>query len=908
MRTKKQIVKDYRDFLESKGTNTKVFSDEEIFSTLIEVLYDTEMVDGNLVSSRKAWFHFVNFIIRYYVGTEDLLWNSFVKELFEAIEHHSLTAIMASRGFGKSSILFIFYPIFKMFLYEGTDVLLCANIPRTANRNFRKFKRFIEGNEILKSKIDKEKNYYSKWGEGNAEYNGGLIETISVGSSGRGAHVPIIILDDPLRDDNKVSPNQIREFVLGQLYPAVAGTNGRLVVSGTPISEQDILHEIMNEKDDYQGKLITDGRLSAKGFYSKVFPAVKDYVTKEVGLPERYTWDKLMMIRKTVGEIRFAREYLCLKGDTKIKTRGGFKNIEFIKKGDEVVSHVGKLRKVTKTLKREISEQVVNIQTFGNYRELVLTKEHPVLVNRDDEFGWVEADKINNTDYLVDVDYLKEKIPGNIDLKQFIDDDYDCVNFNDKDYIQPKPSGNVSQFNKKHSSAINRYVEFNEELCELFGWWIAEGSIGAKQKALTFSLSVKETNHISRIMYLLKKIFGRNAVKYTSRSVINIKFHHKCVTKLFVYYCGKLSHEKKFNEIFFGVPFGMRKALIKSYVNGDGHINREKKIVRFTTVSPWLAYDFRRLFTSLGIPSTITKYKPKNKTVIEGRTVYQKPFHAVTLTGSSYVKFMNVIFEEAVSKSFPTYIKSYGDLCLYKVKSKSYQDYSGFVYNISVDTDESYVTELGITHNCRCLTDETSIFPESLLRKCIDNRLNWMTHGEKNKVYVIGVDLAASASKRADFTSFVVIEYDPDTKVKIVREVINAKFTAEEQEKELINLASKFNNAFVYIEKNNMGEFMRQKLIEENVNVEGFTTNRTSKQSFIRFLRTEFANKRIFFPTLEEQYEVVKTQLLSFGYKERRGIAIMEALSGHDDIVDALAAANMATQLFERQDSYAMLI
>lgn len=520
MRTKKQIVNDYKEYLVSKGQKVSELTDDDLFETLIEVLYDTELVGGKKVSSVKAWFHFINFVLRYYVGTADLLWNPFVKEVFEIVEHNNLVCLESARGSGKSSILTIFYPIFKMFLFEGTDILLCANVPRTAKRNFRKWKKFIEQNEVLKSKIDKEQvNAYSRWGSAEAEYNGGLIETIGVGGTVRGAHTPLVIGDDLLRDDNKVSPLQVREFVLGQLYPGVISGNGRMIIIGTPLFSKDLFHELMNSKHDFQGKKITWGGVSAKGFFCKSFPAITDYKTKKVGFPWKYDWDKLMMIRNTVGELRFAKEFLL-----------------------------------------------------------------------------------------------------------------------------------------------------------------------------------------------------------------------------------------------------------------------------------------------------------------------------------------------------------------------------------------------------KILTDELCIFPESMIRKCIDSRLKWLSRGEKGKVYVIGADLATSASKRADFTCFVVIEYDPDTKVKLVREIVNAKMTAEQQERELVSLASKFNNAFVYIEKNNMGEFLRQKLVEQNVDVEGFTTNRVSKQNFIRFLRTEFANRRIFFPPLEEQYEVVKTQLLSFGYKELRGVQVMEALSGHDDIVSALSAANKATQMFERDDSVAIFI
>ncbi len=40
------------------------------------------------------------------------------------------------------------------------------------------------------------------------------------------------------------------------------------------------------------------------------------------------------------------------------------------------------------------------------------------------------------------------------------------------------------------------------------------------------------------------------------------------------------------------------------------------------------------------------------------------------------------------------------------VKHKDSTKYNGTVYNLSVDEDESYITKIGITHNCRCLAVE----------------------------------------------------------------------------------------------------------------------------------------------------------------------------------------------------------
>ena len=520
MRTKKEIVKDYRTWLEDQGKNTKLLSDDELFEMLIEQLYDTEIINGNKVSSVHAWFLFVNFIIRYYFGTQQLLWNSFVKKLFTVVEHNKLTCIQAQRGSGKSTVLVILYPLFKTFLYDGTDVLLVSNIPKTAKRNLRKLKRFVNDNEILKSKKFKNPDTgFIKWGENDIEYNSGLIETISVGSTARGAHVPLVILDDVLRDDNRVSKSYVRNFVLAELFPTVSSTGGRLVVSGTPSDFDDILHEISNSKDDLKGKQLKNGEISKKGFASYVFPAITNFAKKKVLVPERFTFETLMQIRRTVGEINFAREYM-----------------------------------------------------------------------------------------------------------------------------------------------------------------------------------------------------------------------------------------------------------------------------------------------------------------------------------------MNA------------------------------------------------------------LPDSSRIFSEGILRGCVDGKLQWKVKGEPGKVYVIGIDLASSASRNADFSCFVVLEYDEERNVKIVREVVNERLTAEDQEERVVSLAKKFNNAFVYIEKNNMGEFLRQRLVNRNINVEGFTTSGPSKQNFIRFLRTEIVNKKLLFPPMEGPYEVVKTQLLSFGYKEVRGKKVMEALSGHDDIVDALAAANIATQEFNRDFSTAILL
>lgn len=222
---------------------------------------------------------------------------------------------MAARGHGKSYVAFCLYTIFKHYLIKGFETVLCSNIPRMTKRNFRVLKRIIENNELLLEKKDTSNMRTLIWSTLEIEYNKGIIETTSLGSTPRSAHVNLVILDDPLRDDNKYTEIFIRDYVLGQMKPIILRKKGRMVVDGTPQHQEDIFHYLMNTKIDLNenpiGELIDDGRISYKGFYSKVFKAIINRETKEVLLPEIFSYEQLMQEEKTIGSIRFAREFMC---------------------------------------------------------------------------------------------------------------------------------------------------------------------------------------------------------------------------------------------------------------------------------------------------------------------------------------------------------------------------------------------------------------------------------------------------------------------------------------------------------------------------------------------------------------------------------------------------------------------
>ena len=214
-----------------------------------------------------------------------------------------------------------------------------------------------------------------------------------------------------------------------------------------------------------------------------------------------------------------------------------------------------------------------------------------------------------------------------------------------------------------------------------------------------------------------------------------------------------------------------------------------------------------------------------------------------------------------------------------------------------------------------CIDEKKALFPYSLIRRCTDNSIQFLYQGEEGKNYVIGADIATSGSASADFTSFVVLEVreskrDKESFIseKIVRHVFHEKgVPVNEQIDLLADLSHRFNNAPLLVEKNNVGVALIQDLVRRNINVNEFVTDKFKKESGIRFLINEMQNGRLWFPEETPEIKAMKEELRQYGIKEVRGRERMESLSGHDDLVDALFIANLATQNLAGGYSFAIV-
>ena len=96
---------------------------------------------------------------------------------------------MAQRGAGKTFFLALFVN-FKRFLIPYYDFGYCSNIPRQRKRFLKSCESIVDTNEWLLEKKDSKgvSNKTISWGHDEMEYNHGVLEGTTVGTTPRGGH------------------------------------------------------------------------------------------------------------------------------------------------------------------------------------------------------------------------------------------------------------------------------------------------------------------------------------------------------------------------------------------------------------------------------------------------------------------------------------------------------------------------------------------------------------------------------------------------------------------------------------------------------------------------------------------------------------------------------------------------
>ena len=346
----------------------------------------------------------------------------------------------------------------------------------------------------------------------------------------------------------------------------------------------------------------------------------------------------------------------CFRAGTLISTRDGLKPIEDIKKGDEVLTHENRFRKVVMPMITH-ADSIYKLRTMNSVPTYV-TEEHPFLV----------------------VERTKKRKNGKY-----------VYEYSEPTWVKTKDLVKNKHFIKLGNSTngINT-SNITEEEAWLIGRYIADGYLMdskrknrknsfrrdvvicvGKTKAEEFENNLKE--------YSFGKSEDRTVYKYRKRNDRLFTLMEKC---------GRGSENKEIPREYLDLQLNLLEKLVEGYLSGDG--SYKDGVYSATTVSPKLALSLTEAFNTLhNNGSTITFSKRPDKCFIEGREVNQRDTYRVQ-TRFSYDK----------GATPPHTVEINGELFT-PIRELEKESTDELVYNFEVEEDNSYVANNLVAHNCQ---------------------------------------------------------------------------------------------------------------------------------------------------------------------------------------------------------------
>lgn len=366
-----------------------------------------------------------------------------------------------------------------------------------------------------------------------------------------------------------------------------------------------------------------------------------------------------------------ALEPCFLNSTNVLMADGKYKSIEKIEEGEFVESAEGNHKKVTRKFKTEYKKSLQRLKV-ADHPVLYCTDRHPFYKKG---VGYVDAKDIQHGDYIKS---------------------HTCSFHIKSDNI---PSFEIEKTTKVYEQEITRVDEIfrldNKEKWYLLGYFMGNGYTNSnyesqKKHSGTISIPVeKETEILNKIgdsIQLWPKTDGRSWTEKMHTYIFSSKKWAE-IFRLF----GHGAHNKIVPDIVFDSPKWAQESFLDGYIDSDGC--SVGSYIDITTTSPSIAFSIKELCGHLKKSCMITKQIRDKKHVIEGRSVNQKNTYTIKIRKNEPKrKKKDVIFEDGVEW---VRVKSNTP-----VESKNVKNFNGFVYNLEVEDDHTYVVEGIDTHNC----------------------------------------------------------------------------------------------------------------------------------------------------------------------------------------------------------------
>lgn len=366
----------------------------------------------------------------------------------------------------------------------------------------------------------------------------------------------------------------------------------------------------------------------------------------------------------------------CFVAGTSVKVRGGYKSIEDIKIGDEVLTHKGRYRRVYATMNK-LARETLTVK-FQGAPEIVTTPNHPFYVRTMKRSGRLGKRAFSEPKWKPAGELMIRKNTSKTTLEQ----DYVGIPINAEAKI-PNWDGVTVVHNIYGRSAKYKVKKsLDLESCGLWrfiGRYIGDGWLRDDRKEVIVCCGKKDLKDLKSIIEEANLNATISEESTTYRATI-----HSVELYAFMLRFGRGATGKRLTDDVVNLPKKQLEAFMDGYLSADGYFETKGKAWSVTSVSRELMMGLTAVVAKLyKQPCTWVERKWQN-CIIEGRLVH---------TNTAY----DVAFRKEARKQQHFIVE---ENYLWVPFRKAEKGIEQVVYNISVEEDESYTVYNLACHNC----------------------------------------------------------------------------------------------------------------------------------------------------------------------------------------------------------------
>ena len=325
--------------------------------------------------------------------------------------------------------------------------------------------------------------------------------------------------------------------------------------------------------------------------------------------------------------------------------------------------------------------------------------------------------------------------------------------YENKEVINPK------------QNPINRYLPINDDMCYIFGYYLAEGSSNGHQ--ISFASHKKESNVRKKVIDIFEAIGLKPFETYIDDSnSCRVTVSSKILANFFKQF-GK-SNNKKLPSFCNYLPDYKRRNIINGYLIGDGCFSQMG--IRAVSISPSISFYIYESLVKLGYkPSLKLQKQPVNNLFNSREYVYCVNLNNydkedilrnidTSLLSDKKVEYINNTSDK---KSYQKFVREY---LIGKIRNVEKMEYNDLVYNIEVEEDNSYIANGIVVHNCvMTVVNLSQVFDDNIFRDMVEEIMKeigntevgrYINQASKNVDYNEGIDYQAliNVNKRRRIT------------------------------------------------------------------------------------------------------------------------------------------------------------